>query len=86
MYPLELQLVGKLGNYVHYYIGSKHFVRAYCIPVQPGTNPQKARWNLFSKGVKDWQKLTTAEKAVWNANAVPLKMSGFNLFMRVQLT
>jgi hypothetical protein len=86
MYPYELKLVGKLGNYVHYYVKGKKHVRSYVIPVQPGTSAQQTRWTLFANGVSAWQALTPIQKAGWDDQARPLKMSGFNLFMRVYLT
>lgn len=82
----SIRVVGKLKDKVLYYRrdGSYH-ERSYFIPVQPGTAPQVAWWNKFAAGVSAWQALTAEQKNEWNKKAYPLKMSGFNYFMRKHL-
>lgn len=74
--------VGKLGNVVYYFWKNEYRSRAYIKPIQPGTPAQLARWNKFASGVTTWQSFTGIVKNVYNTRAKPLKMSGFNLFMR----
>lgn len=78
----NIRLTGKLDDRVYYYLDGVFTSRAYVIPVQPGTDGQRAWWNQFARGVKEWQKLTDPEKDVYNQRAKRFRFSGFNLFMR----
>lgn len=78
----NIRTVGKVGDRVYYYRDGILISRAYFIPVQPGTDGQIAWWNQFRRGVTAWHRETPAEMEVYNTRAKPLRMSGFNLFMR----
>jgi len=54
-------------------------------PTNPQTAPQQAWRAVFSAGKAAWDVLTSDEKLALNKRARPLKMSGFNLFMREYL-
>jgi len=78
----NIKIVGKLGDRVYYYRDGELVDRAYFIPVQPGTDGQRAWWNQFRRGVRSWQALSPAEKDPYNQRAKRFRFSGFNLYMR----
>jgi len=78
----NIKTIGKLKEYVYYYIKKELRRRLYCVPVQPGTAAQQQIWQKFREGVADWQELSKEEKKIWNEKAYRKKIEGFNLFMR----
>jgi len=82
---INLKIVGKLDQVVYYYIDGVQYKRAYVIPVQPGTEAQVAWWNTFTYWVNQWHMLTPAQRDTWNEKAKRKQMSGFNLYMSVNL-
>jgi len=77
--------VGKLGNWVYYFVGETYTRRAYVKPVQPETIDQKKWWQQFRKNVNFWQSLNPDQKALYEKKATDFKMSGFNYFMHERL-
>lgn len=77
-----LKIAGKIGNKVYYNVRGEQRVRAYAIPVQPGTPAQLANWDKFKFAVAFWQLLPGIVKEQFNRRAKRLQMSGFNLHMR----
>ena len=78
----NMRIVGQVSDKVYYYRLGIPCVRAHFIPVQPGTAPQLAWWQVFRTGVQQWQALTPAQKETWNKKKYPRRMSGFNRYMR----
>jgi len=60
------------------------YFRSYVIPANPRTNPQKAHRAVMAELVKRWQDIidTDAKKAAWNAVALTLLITGYNLFVK----
>lgn len=50
------------------------------------TAAQEATWQSMRDAVAAWQALTPAEKEVYHTNAVGLHMTGYNLFLRGQMS
>lgn len=73
--------IGKLGNRVYYYINGVYTSRAYVIPNQPASNPQRTWWREMRTAVRQWQMLSSGEKEALNRRAKPFRYSGFNLYV-----
>jgi len=79
-------LDNKLGNQI---VGARWkgrgYFRAYVIPANPRTNPQKAERAVLAKLVKRYQEIAPAgsqARADWDKEALPDLISGYNLFVK----
>lgn len=52
------------------------------IPFNPETGPQQAHRARYGSCVQSWHALSEAEKKTYNENARPLRLSGYNLYMK----
>lgn len=52
------------------------------IPSNPRTEAQQAQRKVYGQAVEGWRGLTEEEKAEYNERAIPLKISGWNLYMK----
>lgn len=82
---INLQTTGKIADKVYYQVDGEKRVRAYVIPVQPGTGQQRRWWSQFIRFVHVWQGLTPEQKAPWNRLGDVFHMSGFNKYMSENL-
>jgi hypothetical protein len=57
-------------------------IRAHVIPLDPKTPAQLARRAHFAAAMAAWASLDPSQRAAWNADARPLKISGVNLYVR----
>lgn len=64
--------------------GSK-FVRRKPTPTDPKSTAQLAQRDAYQRAASSWNDLTDAQKAAWNMRARPLRITGFNLYMRYLL-
>lgn len=80
-----LKIAGKIGNKVYYNVKGEQRVRAYAIPIQPGTATQQSWWRRFRHGVRLWQHYPQTKKDEFNKRAIRYQMSGFNLHMKEYL-
>jgi len=79
-------LANKLGDQI---VGAKWkgrcYFRSYVIPANPKTNPQMAHRAVLANLVARYQEVAPAASAArtaWNAEALPLLISGYNLFVK----
>lgn len=82
---ISIEAIGKLADKVYYKVNGYKRVRAYFIPVQPGTGQQRRWWAQHRKAVKQWQALQQAQKDVWNKLGDIFHMSGFNKYVSEKL-
>jgi hypothetical protein len=82
---LNIKTTGKIANKVYYQVDGEKRVRAYVIPVQPGTGPQRQWWAQFRRLINQWQALLPAQQEVWNNLGDIFHMSGFNKYMSKNL-
>lgn len=59
--------------------------RAHSIPYQPQTDSQVYHRYLFKNVIRYWRTLTAAEQLQWRKDASRYRMTGYQLFMRVEL-
>ena len=81
------KVCGKIGNTVFMEMGGKSYARTLPINVRdPQTPSQLACRARFHAAVSFYQRLhATSMKAVWKQSGARVKLSGFNLFMKVNL-
>jgi len=79
-------LDNKLGNQI---VGARWkgrgYFRAYVVPANPRTNPQKAERAVLANLVKRYQEIAPAgsqARADWDKEALPDLISGYNLFVK----
>jgi len=79
-------LDNKLGDQI---VGARWkgrgYFRAYVVPANPNTLKQKAERDNLAKLVSRYQEIAPAEsdeRAAWDAEALPLAISGYNLFCK----
>ncbi len=60
------------------------YFRAYVKPANPDTNGQKSERATLTNIIKRWQTIAADEdvKTLWNAEALPFVVSGYNLFTK----
>ncbi|RKX53672.1 MAG: hypothetical protein DRP50_05530 [Thermotoga sp.] len=80
------ELLNKLGDQI---VGSKWkgrgYFRSYVIPANPKTNKQEAHRAVMQELVKRCQAVVLDDadvKAAWDNEALPLLISGYNLFVK----
>jgi len=80
------ELLNKLGDQI---VGSKWkgrgYFRSYVIPANPKTNKQEAHRAVMQELVKRCQQVVLDDadvKAAWDNEALPLLISGYNLFVK----
>jgi hypothetical protein len=77
---MSMSATGQLGGQI-IFAGLGKGSRAYKLKPPKGTgNP--ARKILYAEGCAAWQALTAPQKADYVTAAKPLKLTGFNLYMR----
>jgi hypothetical protein len=83
VYPNSMitALSGRDGCLVYYMIRRNIYARRYVVPRNPDTPAQRKRRTLFAEAVRAWQSLPDQHKQLWNARALRLVMSGYNLFI-----
>jgi len=83
--PLFSDIRNKLGESAVFSIWKgRPYFRGYVIPANPQTNKQQAHRAVLRELVRRWQDIidTADKKAVWNAEALPYQISGYNLFTK----
>ena len=81
---MSMSATGQLGRQI-IFAGLGKGSRAYQLKPPKGTgNP--ARKSLYADGCAAWQALTNEQKQVFVEAARPLKLTGFNLYMRDYLS
>lgn len=82
----SLEARGALGGSIIYNQSSgRSTSRRWSKPSGPASQAQITRRDLYKAGISAWKLLSPAEKEELRINAIPLKISGFNLFMRAAL-
>ena len=84
--PLFSDIRNKLGeNVVFSMWKGRPYMRSYTVPSNPNTLAQQAQRAQMANIVEMFQnniKGTPANKAAWNIEALPLLISGFNIFTK----
>ena len=84
--PLFSDIRNKLGeNVVFSMWKGRPYMRSYTVPANPNTLKQQAERNQMKNIVEMFQanvKGTPDNKAAWNVEALPLLISGFNIFTK----
>ena len=80
------ELLNKLGDQI---VGAKWkgrgYFRSYVIPANPRTNKQEAHRAIMANLVKRCQQVVLDDadiKSAWDTEALPLLVSGYNLFVK----
>jgi len=68
------------------HVTSGSVVKKFSEPAKRVSAAQTTRRTLYQSGIADWKTLTTEQRELWNTTAQAEHMTGFNLFMRAQLT
>jgi len=79
------ELHGRAGNYIHYNVNGRQYVRSHAIPRNPRTQLQQENRAAFAVAVKLWQELSPEEKMIYNRKALRKPYSGYNLFISMQM-
>jgi hypothetical protein len=79
----SLDAVGSIANLLSFQSGSSGG-RVIRKPRTP-TNAPQANRDKYAAACVAWNLLTTEERSTWNNLAAPLKLTGFNLFVRDQM-
>lgn len=81
LYPVIDSISGKVGNRVYYLYGKQQCVRRYVIPRNPDTARQRMSKCNFAAAVSSWKNLSLEMKKEYDRDALPLRISGYNLYM-----
>lgn len=81
LYPVIDSISGKVGNRVYYLYGKQQCVRRYVIPRNPDTARQRMSKCNFAAAVSSWKNLSSEMKKEYDRDALPLRISGYNLYM-----
>jgi len=76
---------GRMGNVIHYNVYGYQYARSYSIPRNPRTEAQQNNRSAFAEAVKLWQELTPCEQSEYNRLAVGKPLSGYNIFISMQM-
>ena len=76
---------GRVGNIIYYNVKGCQYARSYSIPRNPGTAAQQKNRTTFARAVKQWQNLQSEEKAFYNHLAQNKPLSGYNIFISMQM-
>lgn len=76
---------GRLGDRVYYLRNNRQCVRSHVTPANPRTERQQQGRARFAGLVARWRSLGPAHKGRWNSRAKRLNMSGYNLFISVNM-
>ncbi len=76
---------GRLGGRVYYLWNDRQCVRTHVMPANPRTERQQQGRARFAGLVARWRSLGAAHKERWNRRAKRLNMSGYNLFISVNM-
>jgi len=76
---------GRMGNIIYYNVKGHQYARSYSIPRNPRTEAQQKNRESFAEAVKIWQSLTEKEKSRYNHMAAGKPLSGYNLFISMQM-
>lgn len=76
---------GRMGNRVFYLRNEKQCSRAHVMPANPRTDRQQQGRTRFAVLVARWRALGPSQKECWNERARSLNMSGYNLFISVNM-
>jgi alpha-ketoglutarate-dependent taurine dioxygenase len=68
------------------HVTSGSVVKKFSEPAKRVSAAQTTRRTLYQDGIAAWKNLTPEEQQVWNGIAQIDRMTGFNIFMRAQLT
>ena len=79
------ELHGRAGNYIHYNVKGRQYVRSHAIPCNPRTQAQQKNRATFADAVKLWQELPPEERIIYNRKALRKPYSGYNLFISMQM-
>jgi len=74
-----------MGNIIYYNVKGHQYARSYSIPRNPRTEAQQKNRESFAEAVKIWQSLTEKEKSLYNHMAAGKPLSGYNLFISMQM-
>jgi hypothetical protein len=59
--------------------------KRFYIPANPRSEPQQANRSKFANAISGWQNLTNEQKNQYNERAKRLKMSGYNLYIKIYM-
>jgi len=76
---------GRMGNVIYYNVKGYQYARSYSIPRNPRTEAQQKNRACFAEAVSIWQCLTEKEKSRYNRMAAGKPLSGYNLFISMQM-
>jgi hypothetical protein len=76
---------GRSGDRVYYLRGNRQFVRSHVMPANPRTERQQQGRVRFAGLVARWRLLGPAHRERWNHRAKRLNMSGYNLFISMNM-
>lgn len=76
---------GRIGNVIYYNVKGYQYARSYSIPRNPQTENQQNNRTAFAEAVKLWQGLSPKEKSVYNRMAEGKPLSGYNIFISMQM-
>jgi len=79
------KLHGRSGNYIHYNVKGRQYVRSYAVPANPRTDAQQKNRCTFALAVRSWQELSPGHKLIYNRKAIKKSFSGYNLFISMMM-
>jgi len=83
--PLIKSIHGRIGNIIFYNVKGYQYARSYTIPRNPRSRSQQKNRTGFGTAVKLWQDLPLKEKSFYNRLAKNRPLSGYNLFISMQM-
>jgi len=79
--PVITSLSGGVGNLVFYKRYGRTVMRTWIMPPNPRTVKQQSNRARFAQAMAAWQGLRADDKALYNARAKKLRITGHNLFI-----
>ena len=83
---LSFSAAGSIGQQIIYQGTKKTAIaRRWFAPAQPRPANIVARRDKYRTAVNAWNALTSLDQQTWTVNAKPLNLTGYNLFLSVEL-
>lgn len=73
---------GKIGDLVIENNKNTQYIRTKIKPKDKKSEKQIEKRKRYGEAVQAWKELTPEEQALFNTRAIPLRISGFNLFLK----